>query len=306
MIEVFRNITEAPSKGLQKIISKYADERPSLWDQNAPRWNGDYFGFSKSSLFQSLELDTKNRILKGCENDILNEIQLIEIAGMTYASRMSILASNDEERQLYCHFASDEARHYHDISTVVGRTPNRVPPAGSFPWYIGHLIETQERLPLLFVIQVVLEGWGIHYYSQLATHTLDPQLKRVLEHIVKDEAGHHGSGLLLFNEHDLSPESIEQTLGVLREFISSIKQGPLFLLKNLTAVVGPITTLQIAQFLEELSFEEKITNDLKIFKSLIRKSGSIQMLGRLEQAGAFDFKSHREQAAQEMLSLLPS
>ena len=88
------------------------------------------------------------------------------------------------------------------------------------------MIEHAPKKSLVFMIQVLLEGWGMTHYTEMTDQCLDEELTLNLKSILADESSHHGSGLILFDERDLNREEREYILTSLKSFLQMVQVGP--------------------------------------------------------------------------------
>ena len=116
-------------------------------------WSRKVVGFSGASE------ETQNNIIKRCSVDVLHEAFFIEESGMAFASKMSLLSETREERMLYNLFAADEATHFHWVQNALGDIQLDLQP-NQFHRLLESVIRDGQRESLVFIIQVILEGWG--------------------------------------------------------------------------------------------------------------------------------------------------
>jgi len=92
---------------------------------------------------------------------MLAESWRIGRCGIDYCARMVRTAKDDDERRLFGLVGADEARHAGWLA------PGEQEP-DPFNRFIAALAETGTPQALAFLLQVVLEGFGITHYSALA------------------------------------------------------------------------------------------------------------------------------------------
>jgi rubrerythrin len=248
-------------------------------------WGAGHYGLERSSLFAAMSTQQQDSILKKLGIAILEEAQFIELAGMSFTAKMSLLSNDHQQRQLYSFFAADEARHLRLISDLVGAPKAGQAEQNSFLQYLGKVIQTESRLPLMFLSQIILEGWGLTHYTTLAERAQNQQVRETLNSIVADEARHHGSGLVMFNEKNLTPHELESIDGWLSQFLEMIRVGPYSVIAHLARENQGLTESEIHLFLTENKFEDKVQADLQMMSRLMRKSGANEILRRCEQRG---------------------
>ena len=264
---------------------------PILGDEAG--WGTEFFELHKSSIFMNLTESTQKSVLKSCSDANIEEAMFIEVAGMTFSSKMSLLAQNLNERELYCRFGADEAHHFRQLQMVLGELNLKKAYQSSFLKFLGNLIQTESRVPLILLIQVLLEGWGIHYYSTLSENTSYSEVKKIFNSIVADEASHHGSGIILFREALTNPNEEIRMAEAVGELLSMVRLGPAGILTHLYKANGGMTLNEISHFLDEVNFQEKINRDLEILKHLLTKAKAIRIIEKLERQGLFSIPSVR-------------
>ncbi len=189
------------------------------------------------------------------------------------------------------------------ISALVGRPERRLLEANAFLQYLDAMIQDEPKASLILLIQVVLEGWGIPYYSNLADHSQDKAVTSTLKKIVADEARHHGSGLILFDQNRIEGAKRKQLHDQLFELISMLRLGPAALVSALSRENGGLSTAEIREFIEETSALEKVASDLALIRFLLEKAGARDALQSLEDRAAFE-APRAEDCAQSLSKLL--
>lgn len=250
-------------------------------------------GAFSSNLFQLesvptfLEASTEDQatILARCSQEILEEACLVEKAGVAYAARMVLEARSIEERILYGWIAAEEADHLSGITSLLGsRTP--IGTQDVFLRYLEGVISTGSRPVLLFVVQVILEGWGLHHYKTLAHQSQDPELKRYFQRILSDEARHHGSGEVLFEDLDLADSDLEAVVTAMETFLGMVQVGPMRVLSALTEVLSLDLERQTRAF-RELEGQAHAQERLDRLAQLMHGKNAQKVRHELSQRGCF-------------------
>ena len=256
-------------------------------------WEPSQFGLDKSSIFLAASEDDRRSILALCARDTLEEAYFIEKSGLAYTGKMILISETTEERMLYALFGADEATHLRAISSWL---PDAHPVRAESPFLalLADVIENGERETLVFVVQVVLEGWGITHYGDIARACKSDGLRRTLLSIVKDEALHHGSGLQLFAARPPSARAHEEIIEVLVKFLGMVQAGPQGVLSALSRVLGDLTVEQRRATYAELDGEAHAGLRLELLRRLMDKAGASSIIDGLVSRGAF-----RPLAAQE-------
>jgi rubrerythrin len=252
-------------------------------------WTAGHFHLDKVSIFRECGDSQQQAIVKACGRNILAESYYIEKCGMYFSAKMSLLAKTTQERMLYSIFASDEAAHFNWITSFISPDAVRDYVQNPFIKLLDELLQKEDRATLAYLVQVILEGWGIHHYHQLAKDCIDADLKKVFESILKDEARHHASGLILFNEQKLTDAKINNIVDLLLRFFPMVQAGPQMVVSQIEQIKGRLSRAQKTQIFEELGCESETAKKLAILKSLIKGAQYAgEIVGRLEQANSFN------------------
>lgn len=250
-------------------------------------WKAEFFNLDKVKLFQEASIQEQTAILDLVNQDLWKEAYSIEKAGMGYMAKMVLLAETTEERMLYGLFTADETEHLSQIQPFL---PPSEPIATENPFLqlVSELVESSDKSVLLFVIQVVLEGWGLSHYRRLAKGCDDRSLRALFTHFLEAEARHHGTGLTLFNQTTLSATSRAAIIEVLVRFLQMVQVGPQGVLAAIDQVKGPCTRSQKIQILEALETETHSGSRLQLLRSLMRGEAASPIVQTLAEQGAFE------------------
>ncbi len=233
-------------------------------------WGPEIHGLEATSWWQDLKNEQRQIFLKSWQIVPLREAFHIERAGMTYSARMSLRARSFEEQSFFNLMAAEECAHFHALSPWFDPTwePSKL---GGFESLILEIIENTGRVESLLLIQVILEGWGLQHYKDLAGATRDPSLCEIFQRILKDEARHHAGGLMLFRPErtKLSRETVRPFIDKLLEFV---RIGPWSLLESTMAAGARFSTQEGVTFLTDLRAQEKTAMKIKRLKNLLEKA----------------------------------
>jgi uncharacterized ferritin-like protein (DUF455 family) len=197
---------------------------------------------------------------------------------------MTLLSETMDERVLYASFTGDEARHFKLVEKY-NTNPNTDITDNSFLNFLSNMIETAPKKSLVFMIQVLLEGWGLDHYSTMAKECKNKDLKADLESILQDEVLHHGSGVILFNESELSKEERACIQSSLVSFFQMVQVGPLGILTRLESLTAGLSNYNRIKTLEELNEFNDTEVKLQKLKRLMKKAGAVTLISELEQKG---------------------
>ena len=277
-----------PTHKLNRILSVTLGRKPSRQqsiDFDVPPWGADCFGLAYSPTYNDCSANEQTQILHLASNALLKESYSIEKAGVGYMAKMALLAETTEERMLYSLFGADETTHLSQLMPFVARL-DIVNQSDPFLQLLESLLETDDRSALMFVIQVVLEGWGLNHYRTLSKTCQDYALSSLFRSFVQAEARHHGAGVMLFDAERLSEVSRRLILETLGAFLRMVQVGPQRLVEAIAQVKGGLTKAQRIQLFTELDTETHSEVRLKLLRSLIL-SAAPKIAYILEEEGLF-------------------
>ncbi|MCI0486267.1 MAG: ferritin-like domain-containing protein [Blastocatellia bacterium] len=261
-------------------------------------WPAAHFNLDRVAVYRDAPEEERELILKECSCDTLEEAYYIEKCGIYFASKMCLLSESVQERMLYSLFGADETVHFSWISRYVSTEAAADFIHNPFIELLDDLLRDQDKITLTYVIQVILEGWGISHYRALSKDCNDAGLVEVFDHIIKDEARHHSSGLVLFNERRLSHDQIESLVEVLSRLFLMVRVGPQSIVSKVERVRGHLSRAQKIKIFQEMECEQETAGKLQTLKSLIRSAGYAEpIFDALDRAGAFKPFSAAECAA---------
>lgn len=271
-------------RGVEQILSKKLTailQPPDL----SQVWELGDFGLSQVSLLADSSLAMQSLLRAQLARDRFVEAWHIEKAGMSFAAKMSLLSESLNEQKLYSLFAAEEARHFHYLQSILGPEAQ---PGGPFIDLLNEILRSAERRPLLFIIQVVLEGWGIEHYALMMKTCQNPQIKQALGLVLADEAAHHGAGLALFKEADLSASEFDYILEMMHSFLTMIRVGPVSVIAALEAQLGDsLNRQQRQQVLQQMQAHSECERKLHLLRQLMLKAEARRLLDRLDQTNSF-------------------
>lgn len=272
------------SDGVERILAAKCPPTAPIEDFSL-LWTLDSYGLEGVSHVMAASPEQQRNLRAALARGRLLEAWQIEKAGMSFAAKMNLLAESLSEQRLYSLFVAEEARHFQLIDGLLGSPEPG--PADPFISLLHGMIATAGRRPLQLLIQVVLEGWGIEHYAGMARQCRDPGLKAALSQILADEAAHHGSGLSLFEESQLTPDEQDYAVETLQSFLAMVAIGPVGVLAAIADETGGLSDQQSQQVLTEMDARADTQAKLDLLAGLLRKAGAQRILARLQQAHAF-------------------
>ncbi|MHC5761264.1 ferritin-like domain-containing protein [Nostoc sp.] len=250
-------------------------------------WDVEFLNLHQVKIFQQSNINEQSTILELANRSLLEESYFIEKAGVGYMAKMVLLAETVEERMLYGLFTADEATHLHQISHFLPEM-ELIRTDDPFLHLLSEVVESADKTVLLFVLQVVLEGWGLSHYRRLAKECRYPVLAELFSSFLQSESRHHATGTTLFNQITVSAFSQTTIIDVLAQFLFMVQVGPQSLLAAIEQVKGHLTRSQKIQILEELDTETHSGTRLQILRSLMGGTSAKSILQTLEERGAFE------------------
>ncbi|MEO1621841.1 MAG: ferritin-like domain-containing protein, partial [Cyanobacteria bacterium J06632_3] len=262
------------SHKLNRVLASTLGQNPSppSAEIKTPLWGADFFGLEACSIFQDSTKEEQTSILHIASQDLLGEAYVIEKAGVGYMAKMTLLANTTQERMLYALFGADEATHLSQLMPFIAEGDHlgtQDPSDAPFLLLLESLLEQADRAALLFVIQVVLEGWGLSHYRQLSKHCQHQALSELFYSFLQAEAKHHGTGVILFEDVTLSTQSRELIIETLAAFLRMVQVGPQRLVSAIAQVKGGLSRAQRIQLLDSLETERHSGGRLRLLRSLI-------------------------------------
>lgn len=270
---------------LNRVLCSAIKSRSQKESSSNLYWDAEYFNLPKVKLFQDSTLEEQTAILQIANRGLLEEAYFIEKAGMGYMAKMVLLSETTEERILYSLFAGDEAMHLSQISDYLSDRP--IATNDNFLHFLSDLVESEDKTVLLFVIQVLLEGWGLTHYRSLAKNCRDRNLSQLFSGFLEAESRHHATGLTLFDRTSVSSQSQRVIVDILASFLQMIRVGPQRVVGAIAQVKGDLSRQQKIRIFEELDTEIHSGTRLNVLRSLMRGEGASAIVAELEAMKVF-------------------
>lgn len=272
------------------IVESYLGSRDRKRDSSdacaSALWDPSFFGLDQVTLFKRAGVQEKEEILAGCARNLLNEAYFIEKSGSAYCARMILLAETTEMRQVYSLIAADEATHLQWIRPFV-EEEDRSRPDGALLGFLGELIGECDANTLAFLVQIILEGWGLHHYRDLSRGCRDAALERVFHSIYKDEALHHHTGEVIFDPAKATRGNDTLIRDGLRTYTEMVRVGPQGVVGVVNRVLGGLNRKETVRAFAELDSEQKSREKLLLLRDLMLGPGREPYVAELDDQGAF-------------------
>jgi len=249
-------------------------------------WTAQWWKLHQSKTFNTLSARHQQSVLQACSRMLLNEAYFIEKSGLAYCAKMVLLAETTDTAQLYAIIGADEAKHLAWIEPYVSEADKNAP-YGEFLAFLSQLIETAPGNTLVYLVQIILEGWGLDHYQRMANGCLDQGLRDTLTSIVKDEALHHKGGQMVFDTKALSSQDKIEIEKALKTYCDMVRVGPVSLLNAVSNVKGPLTQDEILEIYTAVEHPSETARKLQLLKSLMQQPGLEAIIGQLESQDYF-------------------
>lgn len=251
----------------------------------APLWPAAHFGLDKVPAYTSATPEQQRRILDHCAQGLLRESWFVERGGMEFCARMVLAAESADERQLYSLIGADEAAHYAWLQPWLPADSGAM---DTFNRFLADCVAQSTPQPLAYLMQVVLEGFGIVHYSGLAASCNDPALADTLRRMAEDEALHHAAGLAAFRAERLGRAEREFLLDASYAFLQMIRSGPQAVVAALDQELGGLDTTALHALFITLDDAAATEAKLRRLRQLMDQPGMGWLLEKLQTRGAFD------------------
>jgi len=124
---------------------------------------------------------------------------------------------------------------------------------------------------------------------QMTNHCTNKTLVGYLSEIVADEASHHGSGVILFDESCLSDDEFGFVIQVMTQFLSDVREGPTGLIDCLSQQIDELKSNNELrkQVLIELDAHKDTTRKLELLKKMMLKVSAKKIVNALDELNLF-------------------
>ena len=246
-------------------------------------WEAETFKLDRVRSFRQAEADAKEAILTRCAHNLLAEAWCVEQRGIAYCAKMASKAESDAERALFAHIGGDETQHAAWLTPWLFQTPVSDP----FNRFIDGLLEAGSRQSLVFLLQVVLEGFGITHYQSLSAGCRDRALAQTLKRLALDEALHHAGGLLVFQPERLTTAERRFITDGAYAFLQIFRVGPQAVAGALIQQIGACTIGELTEVFAALDSQTTAAVKLARLRKLMARPGMTWLVERLDAGEAF-------------------
>ncbi len=259
----------------------------------ATLWSASWWGLDSCSVFAKFSVDKQNEVLARCNQSLLTEAYFIEKSGLAYSAKMVLTARNTDEAQLFALIGADEAKHLAWIEPYMCADAKQLP-GGHFLSFLSNLIEEYSPRLLVYLVQIILEGWGLDHYSRLARNCGVPELSKIFTAILKDEALHHRSGAVMFDAAQFSRRDYLLIEDALQHYALMVRVGPQSALSVVDEVAGGLSDSELQSVLVALRHEDETQRKLQLLRQLMNQPLVSQVVEILDAEQCFLPVSLRE------------
>jgi hypothetical protein len=258
---------------------------------NPVYWGTSFLGLDKVTIFQNATITERATILQLCSHKLLEEAYGIEKLGLQYMAKIVLLSESTQEQMLYALYSADAANHIAQISRFLPKFQINDEQIQQLEHpllkFLIDVADTEDKALILFVLQVVLEGWSLSHYRSLAIECREPNLSLTLQGFLPDKSRHHGTGVMLFHQMLLTQSSQELIVKTLTKFLRLMQLRHQPIIAAIAQVKGYLSRSQKIRIMSELDTESHNYTCLKFLRSLMRNPNSGAILQQLEAKGAF-------------------
>jgi hypothetical protein len=159
---------------------------------------------------------------------------------------------------------------------------------------IANIVKEGDQRTLVFLIQILLEGFGIIHYSSLAQNSNDENLKNAFNKILADEANHHGSGQIIFKNILLEEKSKIDIMNFSQQMLGLFKFWAHPILGAFHQSLGDLSRDEATKILEDIKFTEQSLHKMNFFKTEFKHQSLDDILFSLEEKKLFSPVSIKE------------
>jgi len=284
------NSHRGEDKKINKILDAYlkiqGKQKKFQEKQQTYYWGPEHFNLHQSSLFMQSTPEQQRSILEKCSRNLISESYFVEKSASAYCAKMMMLANTTEIAQTYSMIANEEAIHLAWLTPYMP-IEDRHDPKGAFLQFLSSLIEECDSNLLPYLVQIILEGWGLHHYKSLARDCLNEQLKSVFLDIMRDEALHHHTGEVIFDHSQVTDSQHLFLEKCLKTYAEMVRVGPQDLILSLEETLGGISPAEKRKLLLDIEYQKTTTQKLALLKELMTQPGMEKTVQKLENEGYF-------------------
>jgi hypothetical protein len=287
-------VTESVQRdeALRRAADRLARRRdaPAAADGTQPAWEARFFGLDRVRRFRDAPEPVRAQVLALCGRGLLAEALHIERSGIDYCARMTLATESDDERRLFALIGADESLHAEWLANALPDDP----PVDAFNRFIAGIAQAGSPQTLAYLLQVVLEGFGIAHYDALAGGCRDAGLAATFRRLARDEALHHAGGLATFRADRLTDADRRFLADATHAFLQMIRCGPQAVVAAVDRVIGIGDAGDAARVFAALEREAGSAAKLARLRALVAQPGMEWLVDAMDAGGAFESCSAAE------------
>lgn len=249
-------------------------------------WPASYFRLDRVQYFNEASRELKSNVLRRCASDLLTESYFVEKSALSYCAKMILLAETTEVKQVYSHIAAEEATHLQWITPYIPES-ERAGGGGPFLRFVANLVEECDANTLAYLVQVILEGWGLHHYGSLYKNCQEQGLAELFHQLHRDEAMHHHAGEIVFDSKRISTSQDKYIADTLCSYTEFVRVGPQSVVSALEEALGGFNSQQRTEVFAELGTEKNSAEKLSMLRHLMLAPGMEKYVAAVEDRGGF-------------------
>ena len=253
---------------IEAAVGRRLGAAPASVPEPSALWGADFYGLDRARAFTSAGDDARRATLGLCAEGLLEEGYFIEKSGLNCNATLMLAAETIEEKTLYALMAADEAVHLRLVAPYLPRAAERTA-QNPFLKLLSRVIEEGSAPAKVYLLQVLLEGWGLTHYKSLGDGCLDPHLAESLRRILKDEALHHRGGVLLFDPAKLSDSDRAFVVDAGVEIFRMVQAGPQLVVSALERATGGFSRERKIELFRDLDTQTQAGARLKLLRGLL-------------------------------------
>jgi hypothetical protein len=270
---------------LRRTVDRFLRRRPPAGAPagGAP-WGPGFFALDRVARFREANPRDQAAVLAACADGLLAESWFIERCGVAFCAKMILLAENPAEQRVFALVGADEATHAAWLDPWIADQAREVDP---FNRFIAGLVEAGSAQPLAFLLQVVLEGFGIVHYKGMAANCNDGSLAATLGRMAEDEALHYAAGIAAFRAARLSAPEKRFLADGACTFLHMLRSGPQAVVAALDRTIGVGNQSDVMSLFDELAADALSADKLNRLRRLMAQPGMQWLIEELEDKGVF-------------------
>jgi hypothetical protein len=249
-------------------------------------WDASFYGLQNVTWYSELSASRQESVLAELSRGFLREACFIERFGFDYTSKLMLLSETIEEKSTFALMASDEARHLNGMLPFLDFEPGNSYTREPLVMLLADILRSDDRQGLIFLLQALLEGYGLFHYSHLMHGCNNAELQAAIGRILKDEGFHHASGVSMLDEKEMTPLTREFLYDMIAQLVAIIQQNN-GVLTALEQELGGLTRAQKKSVLEQIDYDHRMAARMAKTRDLICEHAPADLVATFERKQIF-------------------